>query len=264
VVRIRTALDESGSAAYRIFALRVGVSRRAPRDVFIKDSDLPRRIEVAFSFWVLQGAGRVILVDTGFTSKTMIRRWGVSDHRPPSEALASIGLRAEQVTDVIITHAHWDHVGGLSHFPSAKIWISKAELKAIRARNKGGLPRAYRRAEQEGRLNVLSGIAPVAPSVVVVPVGLHSPGFQYVVVRSADRTWVIASDIAPLWANFEQRKTTGRRVVHARILAIQDAMLELTGGDISRVIPGHEPSVFSQGATVELTRDRPDAPVSRP
>lgn len=66
VVRIRAALDESGSAAYRIHALRVGVSRRAPRSAFIKGSDLPRRIEVAFSFWVLQGAGRVILVDTGW------------------------------------------------------------------------------------------------------------------------------------------------------------------------------------------------------
>lgn len=91
---------------------------------------------------------------------------------------------------------------------------------------------------------VVEEVRAVAPSVIVVPTGLHAPGFQYVVVRSGEDAWVLASDVAPLWSNFERRKPTGQTSDPRRTLAVQDAMLELVGGDLSRIIPGHEPRIF--------------------
>jgi len=63
---IDAVLQSTPSATpYRIYALRVGTTTAARRNLFIKDPDLPKTIEIAFSFWVIKGAGRIILVDTG-------------------------------------------------------------------------------------------------------------------------------------------------------------------------------------------------------
>jgi glyoxylase-like metal-dependent hydrolase (beta-lactamase superfamily II) len=40
------------------------------------------------------------------------------------EAIAKLGLKPEDITDLIITHMHWDHAGGMDLFPKARIWSS--------------------------------------------------------------------------------------------------------------------------------------------
>jgi glyoxylase-like metal-dependent hydrolase (beta-lactamase superfamily II) len=137
VKQIRAALNNGPQSNYRIFALRVGAASKARRNVFIVDPSLPRRIEVAFSFWVLKGNDRVILIDTGFTNRYMIKLWKIEEYKDPVEALSEIDLLPEQVTDVIVTHSHWDHIGGLSRFRKAQIWITKKELRSIRAGKNG-------------------------------------------------------------------------------------------------------------------------------
>ena len=47
----------------------------------------------------------------------------------PAEAVAEAGIKPEAVTDIIISHVHWDHADGIDLFPKARVWIQKAEYE---------------------------------------------------------------------------------------------------------------------------------------
>ena len=57
------------------------------------------------------------------------KSWKVTDFVRPDEAVARAGVKPEEVTDLILTHAHWDHADGADLFPKAQIWIQKEEYR---------------------------------------------------------------------------------------------------------------------------------------
>jgi hypothetical protein len=79
-------------------------------------------------------------------------------------------------------------------------------------------------------------------------------------VRNWDSTWIIASDVAPLFANFERGQATGQSSSPRKTLAVQETMLSLVDGDLARIIPGHEPAIYEESDIVELTDPRAVAP----
>jgi glyoxylase-like metal-dependent hydrolase (beta-lactamase superfamily II) len=62
-------------------------------------------------------------VDSGSYREQFLKQWKPKDLVKPSEALVGLGVRPEDVTDVIITHMHWDHADGMDLFPKARIWL---------------------------------------------------------------------------------------------------------------------------------------------
>ena len=120
------------------------------------------RISLAVDALLIRGGGRVILIDTGM---------GPGNHGALVASLKLAGVAPDQVTDVLITHAHFDHVGGLidaaghSAFPKAAIWFNAREWAAMLA-----VPGPHRitpaiaaqvRAFEPGR-EILPGITPIA------------------------------------------------------------------------------------------------------
>ena len=80
--------------------------------------------------WLLQGSdGRNVLVDAGFSPRDdLMTRWRPLDYVTPAEAVARVGVRPEDVTDVIVSHVHWDHFDGVDLFPNARVWIQREEV----------------------------------------------------------------------------------------------------------------------------------------
>jgi glyoxylase-like metal-dependent hydrolase (beta-lactamase superfamily II) len=73
--------------------------------------------------WRLRGNGSNILVDSGFDHERFFKDWHVIDFTKPSDTLKQVGLKPEDITDIIITHMHWDHADGIDLFPNARIWM---------------------------------------------------------------------------------------------------------------------------------------------
>jgi hypothetical protein len=69
---VRAVLESSPRASYRIFAVRVGTAPDARRGLFIADPSMPKRIEVAFAFWVLKSKERIALREW---SKSALKRF---------------------------------------------------------------------------------------------------------------------------------------------------------------------------------------------
>jgi len=117
---------------YRIEAIRYGTISQFPVAGLVVGAPEDERLDIAMMFWVIRGDGRSILFDTGFYRESWMERFDIADFIRPDEALRLVGLDPADVTDIIISHTHWDHVGGIDLFPNATIWIEKAEFEAQR------------------------------------------------------------------------------------------------------------------------------------
>jgi len=98
--------------------------------------------QIGIQGYLIQTANRNILVDTGFHVDYIADPFGVAlqdglgkfgrvlDYRPdqnPHSQLALLGLTNVDITDLVITHGHVDHVGRIEEFPNARLWVSQRE-----------------------------------------------------------------------------------------------------------------------------------------
>ena len=240
---------------YEVLALRFGTHADRPaRDNFLlstgkfaPDAVMP----MDFYLWVIRDAARTILVDTGFSQELAARR-GRTVFRCPVQALADIGISAAEVTDVVITHMHYDHAGNLDRFPTARVHLQQEELAfcagpAMRHDVVRGPfePDNVKTAIQllfDGRLVLYKGTAEILPGVTLHPVPGHTPGSQVVRVPT-ERGWlVLASDATHLWANIRQRKPFP---IVDHLTSMLDAydVIEALADGADHIIPGHDPAV---------------------
>src|SRR5947207_13746347 len=98
---------------YEIYAIRYASLPDFPVAALVKGADPTRKMELAMMVWLIKGNGRNILVDSGFYREQFFRQWKLKDYVRPSEAVAQAGVKPEDITDVIITHMHWDHADGM-------------------------------------------------------------------------------------------------------------------------------------------------------
>lgn len=86
---------------------------------------------ITFSYfvWYLKGDnGKRILVDVGFVQDTAKPMKSIGYYERPDLALQRIKVNANDLTDIIITHPHYDHVGGLDLFTKATVWMQKNDF----------------------------------------------------------------------------------------------------------------------------------------
>src|SRR5579862_3889825 len=114
---------------YEIYAIRYATIRDFAVSGLVAGADPARKMDIAMMVWLVRGGGRNILVDSGFYRDQFFKQWHVTEFVKPSEVIARVGLKPEDITDVIVTHMHWDHADGMDLFPKARIWIQKDELE---------------------------------------------------------------------------------------------------------------------------------------
>jgi glyoxylase-like metal-dependent hydrolase (beta-lactamase superfamily II) len=253
----RPAPDATGVPTYEVHAVRYGTLARFPVAALVAGADTTRRMDVALMVWLARGSnGRTVLVDAGFYREKFLARWKSVDYVRPSAAIERLGIGAQEVTDIVVSHVHWDHLDGADLFPRARLWIQRAEYEHYV--DSAGRPRsgtidsadaamlaALRRA---GRVELVDGDSvEIVPGVRVFTGGKHTFASQYAAVSTADGPVVVASDNAYLYENLERRRPIAQTLDSASNLAAQARMLRLAG-DARRVVPGHDPEVFARFA----------------
>ena len=242
--------------SYEVYAIRYATIPGFPVAELVAGADPARKIDIAMMIWLVRGNGRNILVDSGFYHERFFKDWDVKDFTKPSETLARVGLKPEDVTDVIISHMHWDHADGMDLFPNARIWIQKDELEYYAGQawqsNKthGGIDKddvlTLVRLNTEGRVGLVQGDnQEILPGVTCYTGGKHTYQSQYVGVATAAGTVVLASDNMYLYENLEKHAPIGATLDAASNLRAQDRMKQITTRP-DLIIPGHDPAVFTK------------------
>jgi len=117
---------------YEVYAIQYATLSDFPVSSLIAGADRARKMDIAMMVWLVRGNGHTILVDSGFYREQFMKQWHPTNYVKPSEAIARLGLKPEDITDVVITHMHWDHADGLDLFPKARIWLQKDEPGILR------------------------------------------------------------------------------------------------------------------------------------
>ncbi len=250
------------SIDHEIFAVRYAhLERTATHNFLGGDShDVPMPLD--YFVWVIVGPDHTIVVDTGFDAAQAKQRGRILV-RPVDDGLRALGIEHAQVTDVVITHMHYDHSWNHHLFPKARMHLQDAEMRYCTGRSMThALLRAPFEAEDvvsmvrrvfEDRVVFHDGDAELAPGVTLHRVGGHTPGLQVLRVSTARGTVVLASDAAHFYANFEQGRPFPILDNVTDYLEAHRKIRKLAASD-DHVIPGHDPEVLNRypRANVEI------------
>ncbi len=241
---------------YQVFAIRYASIPDFPVNALVSGADPARKLSIAMTVWLIRGNGRNILVDSGFYRSQFFKQWKVDGFIKPSDAVAQAGVKPEEITDVIITHMHWDHADGMDLFPKARIWLQKDEYTYYtgeawqQPRTHGGIEPddvlALVKLNMEGRVSLVNGDAQeILPGITCYIGGKHTFQSQFVTVSTKSGTVVLASDNMYLYENLEKHAPIAQTLDADSNLRAQDRMKQLASSP-RFIIPGHDPAVFDK------------------
>jgi glyoxylase-like metal-dependent hydrolase (beta-lactamase superfamily II) len=204
--------------------------------------------------WAIRSGERTIVVDLGFGREEGERR-GRTFLRCPTEGLKLIGIDANEVQDVIITHMHYDHAGNLELFPNARFHLQDAEMDYVtgRAMTHPSLRHSFRlddvvemvRLVYGDRVVFHAGDDNIAPGIDVHHVPGHTRGLQSVSVNTKRGPILLASDSAHYYENVENELQFSTVENIFEMLESYRKVRRLAG-ESTRLVPGHDPMVLDR------------------
>lgn len=186
-----------------------------PKPVWDKVSpaDQLNRVLLSCNLLLIETGKKRVLVETGMGDRWNDRdrdRYEVRSLVDHANVLASVGLKNEDVDAVIISHMHFDHIGGATRivdgklvptFPKAQYYMQQGEWEFAHnanARAKASYrPDDFEPIEQNGQLKLMNGDTEVVPGVWAKLTGGHTSHHQVITFESAGNKGIFFADIMP-------------------------------------------------------------------
>jgi len=236
---------------YEVFAVRMGTVERNARDNFLAGDGHDGPMPLDFYIWVLRHDDHLVVVDTAFSEHSSRRRNRTLEVTP-EQAVSALGHDPRTVDDLIITHLHYDHAGGLQCFPQAPIHLQDREMAFATGRQMCH-PQLSHFFEVEdvvrmvrevfaGRARFHDDCADLAPGLSVHRIGGHTDGLQVVRVHTRRGWLVLASDAAHYYENLESDNPFPA-IFHVGDMLEGYATIKELAASAEHIIPGHDPAV---------------------
>lgn len=206
------------------------------------------------------------LVDIGF-DRHWIPAWGgFTDWEPPDAVLAKVGIKPEDIEKIFVSHMHFDHVNAISYLPNAEAFVQWAEFEmwakactmAKRHWPQGSQSwlmspfdrndlAVFAKLAADHKLHFMTDGDQPHPGITGHLSTGHTSGIQWFTVPTYKGDIVVATDCAMWYSNIEERWPAGYLNGDAfEALKTFDAVSEYVGGDLDRVLPGHDMKVFDR------------------
>jgi glyoxylase-like metal-dependent hydrolase (beta-lactamase superfamily II) len=239
---------------YEVFALRYGTRDARSSSHFLGGDPHDAPMPMDYFVWVAKSADQTFVIDTGMTREDAVAR--KRDFLCcPIDALAELDIKADAVTDVILTHLHYDHAGNFGKLPNATFHLQDREMDYATGRFMGYKKTAHSydvddvagliRLNFSGKLEFHDGEAQLAPGLSVHRIGGHTPGMQCVRVNTARGVVVLASDTSHFYENFVNYRPYVNVVSQTDMLDGYRTLRRLADS-IDHIIPGHDPLVMKK------------------
>lgn len=218
------------------------------------------KVKIDFMIWLIKGNnGKNILVDAGFLGDTEdAKDFKIVDYTRPDSALLKLGVKAGDITDVILSHPHWDHIDGINLFPNAHLWIQKEDFNGFvgtawqkEGSNGGFAKRDVRKLVDlnlDGKVTLVDGDnKQILPGITVYTGSKHTFNSQYILVQTGINKVILASDNIWIYYSLEHLvpAANGGTSDPAGYVKAMQRMKTLVN-DPKFIIPGHDAAVFNR------------------
>ncbi|NYE18509.1 N-acyl homoserine lactonase family protein [Microbacterium immunditiarum] len=252
-------MTDVASDQYVVTIARHGTRQTTRSDVFLNyslygEADGP--IGMDYFVWVIRNAERTIVVDTGYSRRGAESR-GRDVLIEVPDLFAKLGVDPASAPLVVISHAHYDHIGNLGHFPSSRFLISKKEFDFWNGPHAGKT--LFHHSVEDSELDELRAIhaanrvdffedsVQIAPGVDAIEVGGHTPGQAVVVVNTSEGRVLLASDAVHYYEELDADRPF---VSVADVVEMYDAFERIRrlvdSGEIAHVVSGHDPATLER------------------
>ncbi len=257
----------SAQSNYEVFALKYAGPLDRPGAMTFFNQGYSDVIQINYYVWAIRAKnGETTLVDTG-TGKV----WGpkFKGFFPPEQMVARIGIKPEQVTKIIVTHMHFDHIGGVTDFaqafPAAKFYVQKTEFDfwvnsplSQRAPYKPTAnPDAIKAFGEMGkgpRVIQINGDMVIGPDMQLLLTPGHTPGLQTVLIPTAKGRTIVGSDCAHLFRSYKEDNPSGLITDLPGWLVSYDKLR--FNAPVENMFPGHDAKMLTDFPKVaeDITR----------
>lgn len=248
-----------GDDVYEVVILRYGTREAAASEVYLNHHlyhEPDAAIGMDYFIWVIRNSARTICVDTGF-SGAIGRARGRTLLVEPGKALAEIDVDPTAVPTVVVTHAHYDHIGNLPLFPDSQLVLAADEYQFWMGphRRRTQFHHSIEDSELEylsaavtgGRVTLFSGRLDLAPGVELVQLGGHTPGQTVVRVATLAGVVLIASDAVHYYDEYDKDRPFSSVADLVGMYAGFDTIRAwFRAGEVQHLVAGHDPTTLDR------------------
>ena len=209
----------------RLTVLKYGDTVFGENYIFL-GGEREKLLPITFSIYLVETESKKILVDAGCDDGS---GFPMSIFCTPTEALACASLSPDDITDVIITHAHNDHIESIRHFPQANIYIQKDEY----ASGKKYIPDGF-------KVFTFDKGCDIDGKIFIKKIGGHSPGSSIVHFEHDGKTVVLCGDECYTDRNIKEKNPTGASKCREK----SNAFIEEYSKENYRVYTCHDPNIM--------------------
>ena len=249
---------------YKVYAIRfASVSHPMAISDWADKGPQNDSVNIDFMIWLIKGDnGKNILVDAGFLNDIQdAKEFDVTNYIRPDSALLKLNLKATDITDIVLSHPHWDHIDGLGLFPNAQVWMQKEDFNYFvgTAWQKGGFNGGFNKRDISmlidlnlaGKLTLVDGDnKEIIPGIKVYTGSRHTFNSEYVVVETGFTEILLASDNIWIYYNLEHmRPAAGGGTFDTTAYKRSMARMKTLVTNTKFIIPGHDRKIFSKFPT---------------
>ena len=250
---------------YTVYALRfASMSHPSPISDWVDKGPQNDSVQINFMIWLIKGDhGRNILVDAGFQNDIPeAKAFDIVHYERPDSTLTKLGLQPGDITDIILSHPHWDHIDGVGLFPNAHIWIQKEDFNYFvgaawqKDGHKGGFNKRDVRMLMDlnlaGRVTLVDGDdKEIIPGITVYTGSRHTYNSEYALVNTGRNKIILASDNIWVYYSLEHLlpAAPGGTLDPAGYVKAMERMKTLVTNP-RYIIPGHDAKIFTIFPTV--------------
>jgi len=226
----------------------------------LQPPDERNRIRLAMRCMLIEGEGRRILVDDGIGDKFPPRLADIyrveQEERRLEGSLAALGMGVGDITDVLLTHLHFDHAGGstkrdgdrlVPRLPGARYYVQRRNLENARRPNPreraSYMPENFEPLVEGGVLEAWDGPRNPWPGIEIFTADGHTRGQQLVRVAGPEGAVYFVADLIPTASHVRIPFVMGYDVAAIETMEEKRALLSRAAAERAWIVLEHDPLV---------------------